>query len=221
MICTTTRRAGTVSSLFVPRRQISTEAISALDKWTASIVKQPLEVTDHFNPHHLANLYATLPTTASAPRSQSQYNRLHPGHHLVFFNASNPEATLRQDGSDANFGPPPPFSRRMWAGGSMRWSREYVRNTAIGTLGTARSQVVDVKQVGLNGSNPMVFVKQKIDIHHRHGLDAVSHLVEEERTHVYIPLSSSVKRSVKSGLLSFQLLYSRELLKRRTSRWST
>lgn len=43
------------------------------------------------------------------------------GHHLVYFTPADVESELSSDGSDAAFNAPWPFSRRMWAGGRMRW----------------------------------------------------------------------------------------------------
>ncbi|PWN96035.1 hypothetical protein FA09DRAFT_362346 [Tilletiopsis washingtonensis] len=47
-----------------------------------------------------------------------------PGEHLCFFLPRARSADLGADGSDRTFNPPAPFVRRMWAGGSMTWSRE-------------------------------------------------------------------------------------------------
>ncbi|KAI0475833.1 hypothetical protein GGR56DRAFT_674357 [Xylariaceae sp. FL0804] len=44
-----------------------------------------------------------------------------PGHHLVYFTPGDLERDLGPDGTDTAPRPPPPFTRRMWAGGRMRW----------------------------------------------------------------------------------------------------
>ncbi|KAI0020350.1 putative cytoplasmic protein [Xylariomycetidae sp. FL0641] len=46
---------------------------------------------------------------------------LPPGYHLAYFTPTALEHELAADGSDASFNAPPPFTRRMWAGGSLRW----------------------------------------------------------------------------------------------------
>ncbi|OAA59397.1 hypothetical protein ISF_06332 [Cordyceps fumosorosea ARSEF 2679] len=43
------------------------------------------------------------------------------GHHLVYFTPDGVEAQLGPDGSDRTYNAAAPFSRRMWAGGTMRW----------------------------------------------------------------------------------------------------
>ncbi|SPO06258.1 uncharacterized protein DNG_08947 [Cephalotrichum gorgonifer] len=49
---------------------------------------------------------------------------LPPGYHLVYFTPSAFESELGRDGSDKTFNPSSPFTRRMWAGGEMIWSRD-------------------------------------------------------------------------------------------------
>lgn len=44
-----------------------------------------------------------------------------PGYHLVYFLPAAVESELGADGTDTTFNAPAPFSRRMWAGGQMRW----------------------------------------------------------------------------------------------------
>lgn len=45
-----------------------------------------------------------------------------PGYHLVYFTPSELEEDLGADGTDRTFNAPAPFTRRMWAGGQMRWN---------------------------------------------------------------------------------------------------
>ena len=49
---------------------------------------------------------------------------LPPAHHLLYFNSAYPENQLLADGTDPNQSPGPPFIRRMWAGGYVRWNPE-------------------------------------------------------------------------------------------------
>ncbi|KAI1173456.1 hypothetical protein F4777DRAFT_557810 [Nemania sp. FL0916] len=63
-------------------------------------------------------LYQDLDVSALAPPDGTP---IPPGYHLVYFTPAGPEDELGPDGSDASFNAPPPFSRRMWAGGRMSW----------------------------------------------------------------------------------------------------
>lgn len=44
-----------------------------------------------------------------------------PGWHLVYFTPNGLESQLGADGTDRSFNAPAPFTRRMWAGGRMKW----------------------------------------------------------------------------------------------------
>lgn len=46
---------------------------------------------------------------------------LPPGYHLVYFTPNGVEADLGSDGTDKSYNAPVPFTRRMWAGGRMKW----------------------------------------------------------------------------------------------------
>lgn len=49
---------------------------------------------------------------------------LPPGYHLVYFTPAFLETDLGADGTDVSYNPSPPFTRRMWAGGEVRWPRD-------------------------------------------------------------------------------------------------
>jgi hydroxyacyl-ACP dehydratase HTD2-like protein with hotdog domain len=49
---------------------------------------------------------------------------LPPGYHLVYMAPASLEDDLGADGTDKTFNPPGTFTRRMWAGGSMAWSKQ-------------------------------------------------------------------------------------------------
>ena len=44
------------------------------------------------------------------------------GHHLVYFPPTHPSSALLADGTDTDHWPGPPFSRRLWAGGSVSFA---------------------------------------------------------------------------------------------------
>ena len=46
---------------------------------------------------------------------------LPPFYHLIYFTPAQLPGILGLDGTDASFNPSPPFTRRMWAGGSVSW----------------------------------------------------------------------------------------------------
>ncbi|KAM0467700.1 hypothetical protein ACHAP7_011667 [Fusarium lateritium] len=48
---------------------------------------------------------------------------LPPGYHLVYFTPNGTEIDLGSDGTDRSFNAPAPFTRRIWAGGRVKWTK--------------------------------------------------------------------------------------------------
>ncbi|KAI1505908.1 hypothetical protein F5X99DRAFT_366516 [Biscogniauxia marginata] len=65
-------------------------------------------------------LHRGLDVSERAPPSGTP---LPPGYHLVYFTPVGTEDELGPDGTDRAFNAPAPFTRRMWAGGRMSWTR--------------------------------------------------------------------------------------------------
>ncbi|KAJ7905521.1 hypothetical protein B0H14DRAFT_2660601 [Mycena olivaceomarginata] len=137
-------------------------------------------------------LFITLPTRDGTRRPYTPPRLGSPvgyGWHLGFFHARTPESLLSSDGTDGavEFGPPEPFTRRMWASGRMSWHKKHP--LLVGNTATSSSTF---------GSTPMVFVTQKIDI----TMAGETHpSVTEERSHVYMAESvspSNTPRIVKN-----------------------
>lgn len=67
-------------------------------------------------------LYADSPRLSNAPPPPSG-TPLPPGYHLVYFTPQFLEGELGADGTDVSYNADAPFTRRMWAGGEVRWPR--------------------------------------------------------------------------------------------------
>ncbi|KAG6866949.1 hypothetical protein C0991_003865 [Blastosporella zonata] len=168
---------------------ISQPEVDALNKWIAA----PREITlsDTFHFERLSDLYCTLPTRDGSRQPYLPPKETSPlgyAHHIAFFHSRTPEADLREDGTDADFSPPAPFTRRMWAGGRMVWDPELP--LMIGQRATATWGIDSVEKKGFGDpqKTPMVFVNQRIDIT-MEGNPRPS--LTEERSHVYMSESSS------------------------------
>jgi len=167
--------------------------IDPLDQWIASPPTHTL--TDSLNVDHLSDLYITLPTRDG---SRKPYQEPQPGtplpfgHHLAFFHARKPESLLRIDGTDEEFSPPSPFSKRMWAGGKMTWDTS--NPLIIGKRTKSVSTVMSAEKKGFEKGNPMVFVTQNIQFT-QEGKQTPS--VTEERAHVYFNPEVSLKQPKK------------------------
>lgn len=53
------------------------------------------------------------------------------GHHLVYFPPTHPSSALLPDGTDADHWPGPPFTRRLWAGGSLSFAQGWERRLLL------------------------------------------------------------------------------------------
>ncbi|KAG1753443.1 hypothetical protein EDB19DRAFT_1845048 [Suillus lakei] len=196
------------SWIWPARRFLSTASFNlpALDSWIAS--PKSLVLTDTFHSNHLSDLYITLPTrdgTRGRPYAPPvEGTPLGYGHHLAFFHPRNPEALLRADGTDADFCPPEPFTRRMWAGGTMTWNKG--GELKVGEKANVVSTVAKVEKKGFEVGKPMIFVKQRIEVtvEGRNKFGMV-----EERAHVYQPsVATARSREPLNGLPKSEFSFS-------------
>ncbi|KAI0322190.1 hypothetical protein OF83DRAFT_1049772 [Amylostereum chailletii] len=154
----------------------------AVDQWISR--KKQSVLTETLNTDRISDLYITLPTRDGTRKSYEPPKDGTPlpyGHHLPFFHARVPEPELRSDATDGDFCPPPPFDRRMWAGGKIEWKRPLL----VGDKATSVSTVVpsSVEKKGFNRGAPMLFVTQDIEVT-TEGRDDVA--IREQRSHVYV-----------------------------------
>ena len=67
-------------------------------------------------------LWAGSPSESSLEDAEPvQGTPLPAGYHLAYFTPAQLPGILGRDGTDASFNPDSPFTRRMWAGGSVHW----------------------------------------------------------------------------------------------------
>lgn len=69
------------------------------------------------------SLYPNTPSLSNNASPPAPGTPLPPGYHLVYFTPAFLENELGADGTDASYNPAAPFTRRMWAGGEVRWPR--------------------------------------------------------------------------------------------------
>lgn len=94
----------------------------------------------------LASFLPASWTPASPELPKPSSSELPPTHHLVYFNPAMPADELLPDGTDPLQSPGPPFVRRMWAGGSLRF------RSFEGPLDTPGMKYPSHGQILLNGS---------------------------------------------------------------------
>ncbi|KIK57787.1 hypothetical protein GYMLUDRAFT_45978 [Collybiopsis luxurians FD-317 M1] len=161
-----------------------------LDVWIAQ--PKHFELSDTLHPERLSDLYITLPTRDGSRKPFHEPKRSHPlppGFEIAYFHFRTPESELRPDGTDGEFCPPNPFSRRMWASGKMTWDPN--NPLLIGERATATWTVDSVQKKGFDKGKPMLFVNKKIDFTMA-GKSTPS--LVEERVHVYLPDAQAQNR---------------------------
>jgi hydroxyacyl-ACP dehydratase HTD2-like protein with hotdog domain len=76
--------------------------------------------------NQLQLLSLTLNRPSPCPGPPALGTPIPPGYHLVYFTPAFVEGELGADGTDTSYNPEAPFTRRMWAGGEVRWPREAI-----------------------------------------------------------------------------------------------
>lgn len=187
-------------SVFMPLARRNIVIPSALQIWSES--HKSIELTDTLSQEHLADLYVTLPTrdvTRNPPFQVPKVGaELGYGHHLVFCHPRNPEAQLRpSDGTDAEFCPPEPFVRRMWAGGKFEWNAD--KPLLVGDKIMAKSIVSkdSIAFKAFDTKSPMIFVNQRVEYRRASDSHAKPSIIEERR-HVYLA-SRADRRLARTG----------------------
>ncbi|KAH9043105.1 hypothetical protein EDB85DRAFT_2130844 [Lactarius pseudohatsudake] len=156
-------------------------ATEALDLWASQ--KNSITLSETLHTDRVSDLDGTRHPYKSPKNSEA----LGFGHHLAFFHPRTPEKYLRPDGTDADFCPPEPFVRRMWAGGRMEWRKPLI----IGGRATACMNVRSAVKKGFVDAVPMVFVNQGIEISNEGDEE---YAILEERAHVYLALGVNQRR---------------------------
>ena len=126
---------------------------------------------DYLTPVNANLLETTLSDFISYPDSITQQEKqLSIGHHLVYFNPNTKPSSLLPDGTDPLHSPGPPFTRRMWAGGSIEVV-EPIRKD--GSPYHLAEKIVDVQVKGQENEEK-IFVKIEREIYQRVGSDYFS-----------------------------------------------
>ena len=136
---------------------------------------------DYSVPAHSSLLNNTLldflPDYASATSKDNVF--LPAGHHLVYFAPRNRLSSLLHDGTDPLHSPGPPFTRRMWAGGSIEF-RKHLRFSQRSMICNESIDKVDIK--GRDGdADQKIFVEIKRRIRHMNVNSTEDNIVEIRR----------------------------------------
>ena len=102
------------------RPSSSLSAKDIADDFLNKFVNQkPVTVAQLLDANQLHLFLLTL--QRNIPSAPSRGTPVAPGYHLAYFTPTQKTAELGQDGSNTDYNPTAPFTRRMWAGGSVHF----------------------------------------------------------------------------------------------------
>ncbi|KAI0391443.1 hypothetical protein F5Y17DRAFT_408443 [Xylariaceae sp. FL0594] len=186
-----------VKPLQTPRTTSAEEAAAEMIKGKAMTQTQ----TQTLDVNQLWKLGVTLaPALGGKVKRPDLGTEVPPGHHLVYFTPSDAESSLGADGSDVGFNAPFPFTRRMWAGGRMRWLDDVVLR--VGDEVQERTRLVSAvpKRSGRDGTK-MVLVSVEKEFWMPRGLALV-----DERSWIFRPeaagASPAAERALRDSVIS-------------------
>ncbi|KAF2196649.1 hypothetical protein GQ43DRAFT_435831 [Delitschia confertaspora ATCC 74209] len=81
-----------------------------------------------------------------------------PGYHLAYFTPAILKDHLGPDGSDQTVNPLPPFTRRMWAGGELKWSKNPEQLLRVGQEVEEVTTIVSAEPKKLKTGVEMILV---------------------------------------------------------------
>lgn len=119
-----------------------------------------------------------------------------PGYHLVYFTPNGLESELGADGSDKTYNAPDPFSRRMWAGGKMKWTGEL----KVGEEAEERTRLVSATAKKSKSAGELILVEVQKEIETKSGK------VADTRSWVFRPVveAETVKMTSMQGPTTIQ-----------------
>ncbi|WWC85162.1 uncharacterized protein L201_000019 [Kwoniella dendrophila CBS 6074] len=164
---------------------------------------------DTIDIERISQLRRILPTSQSS-KYENEYRKdvkigddLQPSHHLVLFRPKFMLKDLGLDGSFTEYNAPFPYTRRMWAGGSINWSKD---NTL--KIGDDVTQITTIPKIEFK--KDMIFVNQQLKIYsgvkkteddQNKDQDEDEWSIKEIRTHVFRkPSESAAKVKLKPTL---------------------
>ncbi|CAG8732432.1 23885_t:CDS:2 [Racocetra persica] len=135
-----------------------------------------------------------IPSTQTPPDETP----LPPNYHLVYFNPSDYEHELSNDGYNTLYSPPPPFLRRMWAGGELKFNHK--NQLRIGQKAKMTTKLRDAEyKIGKLGEN--VFVWLDINISNDNGW-----CIKDTRCFAYVPSSENLSPEFEKVILPTSML---------------
>jgi hydroxyacyl-ACP dehydratase HTD2-like protein with hotdog domain len=141
-----------------------TELLARFSTQPVSVRKQLLDA----NQLHLLNItLGRKATSFDLPRDETP---IPPGYHLVYFTPSILEEELGIDGTDRTVNPLAPYSRRMWAGGELRWNQQEGKGLKVGQTVQETTKLISAEPKLLKTGASMLVVGVEKTFENDHGI---------------------------------------------------
>lgn len=79
-----------------------------------------------------------------------------PGYHLVYFTPTMQEKDLGIDGTDKTLNPLAPWTRRMWAGGTLEWAQDPKRILRVGQTVKETTRIISAEEKTMRSGDSMI-----------------------------------------------------------------
>lgn len=157
--------------LFTTSAHPHTTAANACSELLSRFANKPVSTrTQLLDANQLHLLSVTLgrsPTSYTPPKDGTP---IPPGHHLVYFTPSILESELGLDGTDRTVNPLSPFTRRMWAGGELRWNQHEKALLKVGQEVTETTHLLSAEPKTLKSGAQMLVVGVEKQFSNAHGV---------------------------------------------------
>jgi hydroxyacyl-ACP dehydratase HTD2-like protein with hotdog domain len=154
----------TTSRNHVSASQACEELLTRFQKGPVSIRRQLLDA------NQLQLLSVTLNRTPSSFDPPPVGTPIPPGYHLVYFTPSIIESELGLDGTDRTVNPLSPFTRRMWAGGELRWAKDRNALLRVGQEVQETTKLLSAEPKKLKNGGEMLVVGVEKTFSNNHGI---------------------------------------------------
>ncbi|KAF1830374.1 hypothetical protein BDW02DRAFT_573070 [Decorospora gaudefroyi] len=141
-----------------------TELLDRYQNGPVSIRKQILDA------NQLQLLSITLGRTPTSFNPPPEGTPVPPGYHLVYFTPSILESELGSDGTDRNVSPLAPFTRRMWAGGELKWNQDRNAFLRIGQEVRETTKLLSASPKKSRNGGEMLVVGVEKTLSNAHGI---------------------------------------------------
>jgi hydroxyacyl-ACP dehydratase HTD2-like protein with hotdog domain len=150
---------------------VAAEACSELlARFSNAPISTRTQLIDANQLHLLSITLNRSPTSCTPPENGTP---IPPGHHLVYFTPSIIESELGLDGTDRTVNPLAPFTRRMWAGGELTWTRESSSLLRVGQEVRETTKLISAVPKTLKFGQEMLVVGVEKTFENDHGVALV------------------------------------------------